>query len=60
MPARQEKKLRTRLKIWTPRAPFTRLFLWQMSSSFYSFTINSKTAGRRKLKFSHIVGIHHC
>jgi len=33
-------------------------FFWQMSPSFHFFANNSKTAGRRKLTFSHNVGIH--
>jgi len=37
---------------------FTQRFFWQMSSSFHFFANNSNTAGRRKLKFSHNVGVH--
>jgi len=37
---------------------FTRRFFWQMSPNFHFFANNSKTAGYRKLKFSHNVDIH--
>jgi len=37
---------------------FTQRFFWQMSQKFHFFANKCKTAGRRKLKFSHNVGIH--
>jgi len=36
----------------------TWLFFWQLNPNFHSYANNSKTAGRRELKFLHNVGIH--
>jgi len=47
-------------RTWRARAcsfVFTQRFFLQMSQSIYFFANNSKTVGRRKLKFSHNVGL---